>query len=328
MQSIAAAFVMLYSVLLPAKGWFGPDQPILVNVKADADVVLFLADFTGRAIDPAPGAALLVSGGEARQVDVRKMFPDVRTPGTYVLYAVPKGLPNKQFAGTPVVISVLEDRRQGAPTGPMIVRLAPLCYATMTTDHGPLTLAFYYDVAPNTVENFLSLARTGFYDGLTFHRVVKDFVLQGGDPRGDGSGGPGYTLMPEFNTRKHDPGVLSMARETDPNEAGGAMPRGDFAHSAGSQFFICLDYTNTQQLDRRYTAFGKVIAGMDAVHDMAAVPLADEASGKPKNPPIIQKVEVHPVTATENPYPRLIEQLQPSLIPRAATRQSPAPAVP
>ena len=93
-----------------------------------------------------------------------------------------------------------------------------------------------------------------------------------------------------------------MARSTDPNEAGGAMPRFEFANSAGSQFFICLNYENTQQLDRRYTAFGKVIDGMETVKAIAEIPLANAETGKPKDPPKILKAEVKPVTAKENPY--------------------------
>jgi cyclophilin family peptidyl-prolyl cis-trans isomerase len=101
-----------------------------------------------------------------------------------------------------------------------------------------------------------------------------------------------------------------MARSGDPNEAGGAMPRCEFANSAGSQFFICLDYQNTKQLDKRYTAFGKVMDGMDAVKAIASVPLADPQSGRPKEPPKIKKAEVKPVTAKNNPYQKMFEEAQ------------------
>ena len=107
----------------------------------------------------------------------------------------------------------------------MAVRVEPLCYVAMTTDKGPMTMAFYYDVAPITVENFLSLSAGGFYDGLTFHRIVPNFIIEGGDPRGDRTGGPGYHIEAEFNDRPHQPGVISMAHSTDPNEAGGAHAR-------------------------------------------------------------------------------------------------------
>src|SRR5690606_22967436 len=176
----------------------------------------------------------------------------------------PDAVDTAQFAGTPLVIEVRQDRRENAPEGPLVIRTSPLSYVSMQTDAGPIEMVFYYDVAPNTVANFLQLAREGFYDGLKFHRVVKGFVIQAGDPRGDGSGGPGYTIPAEFNPRPHVEGVLSMARQGDPNERSGAMPRRQFADSAGSQFFICLDYSRTRALDKKYTAFGRVTAGMEA----------------------------------------------------------------
>jgi cyclophilin family peptidyl-prolyl cis-trans isomerase len=302
--------LMLFSVLVPQKGWFAPDQPININVKAPGEVNLFLTDFGGRALEAKEPVAV---AGE-KTVDIKKIFPEVMTPGTYILYAVPKEKPNREFIGTPLVIGVREDRRQGAPPGVMCVKVEPLCFAVMTTDKGPMMMAMYYDVAPNTVASFLSLCSSGYYDGLTFHRIIKDFVIQGGDPRGDGSGGPGYKIEAEFNERHHDPGVLSMARSGDPNEQGGAEPRCEFANSAGSQFFVCLNYQNTMQLDRRYTAFGKVMGGMDVVTAIAAVPIADEAAGRPAEPPRILKAQVKAVTAGENPYPKLIEEIRPSTI--------------
>jgi peptidyl-prolyl cis-trans isomerase B (cyclophilin B) len=103
-------------------------------------------------------------------------------------------------------------------------------------------------------------------------------------------------------------GVLSMARSSDPNEASGAMPRPEFANSAGSQFFICLDYANTKQLDGRYTAFGQVVEGMQCVRAIAALP-TDEKSARPVNPPKIVRAEVVPVTSVDNPYAKLFEGL-------------------
>jgi peptidyl-prolyl cis-trans isomerase B (cyclophilin B) len=160
-------------------------------------------------------------------------------------------------------------------------------------------------VAPHTVANFLQLARGGFYDGLTFHRVVPDFIVQTGDPRGDGTGGPGYRIDAEFNDREHRPGVLSMARQTDPLERAGALPRPEAAGSGGSQFFICLNYARTRQFDRRYTAFGKVVAGMDVVESLSQVP-TDAQSERPLEPPVIREVTVLPVDAAHNPYPNLL----------------------
>jgi len=115
---------------------------------------------------------------------------------------------------------------------------------------GEIRMEFFPHDAPKTVENFVTLVKKGFYDGLTFHRVVADFVVQGGDPKGNGSGGPGYNIKAEFNKQKHLRGTVAMARSQDPD-------------SAGSQFYIC--YGATPHLDGNYTVFGKVVSGMEHV---------------------------------------------------------------
>lgn len=147
------------------------------------------------------------------------------------------------------------------------------------SDYGTIKIELYPKYAPNTVANFVNLVESGFYNDNTFHRLVPGFVLQGGDPDGDGTGGPGYTIKGEFsengygkNTLKHDKGVVSMARTNMPN-------------SAGSQFFIVLDDTKTihASLDNKYAAFGKVIEGMDIIENIeknAAV--EDNQTGKLK----------------------------------------------
>ena len=112
----------------------------------------------------------------------------------------------------------------------------------LDTSHGTIRLNLYSDVAPGHCENILGLAKTGYYDGLIFHRIIKGFMIQGGCSQGTGTGGPGYTINAEFNDRPHMPGTLSMARTADPN-------------SAGSQFFICLD--RQAGLDNQYTVFGQ-----------------------------------------------------------------------
>jgi peptidyl-prolyl cis-trans isomerase B (cyclophilin B) len=313
MNSIVSV-MMLASVLVPAKAWYSPNEPINILVKPpNGEAALVLTDFTNRQLS----GDKPVMVGEEKTIDLKTMLPEGMPGGTYLLYAVPAKNARKDFIGTPLVINVEEDRRQGAQPGPMVVHVEPLAYVTMTTDKGPpMNIAFYYDVAPNTVDNFLKLAAEGFYDGLIFHRIVPDFVVQGGDPRGDGTGGPGYMLHEEFNARPHLEGVLSMARNGDPNEAGGAMPRCEFANSAGSQFFLCLKYENTKQLDHRYTAFGRVIDGMETVKNIGGVPLADEVTGRPKTPPKILNAEIKPVTAKENPYQTIFEQVQgPSMLP-------------
>lgn len=132
---------------------------------------------------------------------------------------------------------------------------------TITMDNGDIIKAeLYPDIAPNTVNNFISLAQNHFYDGLIFHRVINGFMIQGGDPEGSGMGGPGYSIRGEFtqngfqNDLKHTEGVLSMARSMMPD-------------SAGSQFFIM--HKTSPHLDGAYAAFGKVIEGMDAVNRIA-----------------------------------------------------------
>lgn len=130
--------------------------------------------------------------------------------------------------------------------------------ATIETTKGTLTIELWDDVAPKHAENFKKLAKDGFYDGLIFHRIIPNFMIQGGCPDGNGTGGPGWTVDAEFNDREHHEGVLSMARSQDPD-------------SAGSQFFICLDRDHCQHLDKQYTAFGKVTDGIDVVRAIGAV---------------------------------------------------------
>jgi peptidyl-prolyl cis-trans isomerase B (cyclophilin B) len=125
--------------------------------------------------------------------------------------------------------------------------------AEMITDKGTMMIEFYEKDAPNTVDNFVKLSKKGFYDGVTFHRVIPNFVIQGGDPTGTGAGGPGYNIKCELTgeNQYHDRGVLSMAH------AG--------RNTGGSQFFICHSRDNTKHLDRNHTCFGKVVDGLDVI---------------------------------------------------------------
>jgi peptidyl-prolyl cis-trans isomerase B (cyclophilin B) len=304
---LSTVLLAVASVLTPAKGWNPPGQPLTIDVKPGGEAALVLTDFNGKVLDPKSPTDLAAD----KAVNLRDLWRELDTPGAYVLYVVKKGGakdlagPPAHFVGTPLVISVRDDKRQNAPPGVMVTRVVPLQYAVMKTAAGPLTMVFYYDVAPNTAENFLRLSQEGFYDGLTFHRIVPGFVIQGGDPRGDGTGGPGYIISAELNARPHKEGALSMARNGSPAE--GFPPAPQFANTASSQFFVCLDYKGTQQLDGKYTTFGEVTDGMDAVKKIAAAPLADPANGRPREPQVIEKVEVKPVTAAENPYVKLFK---------------------
>ena len=148
-------------------------------------------------------------------------------------------------------------------------------------DFGTVEAELYPHIAPNTVNNFISLANSGFYDGLTFHRVIKDFMIQGGDPEGNGMGGPGYSIKGEFtknkfkNDLKHTEGVLSMARSQSKN-------------SAGSQFFIMTK--DAPHLDGQYASFGKVIDGMDIIHNIENTKTSSD--DKPVKDIIIESIRV------------------------------------
>ncbi len=159
--------------------------------------------------------------------------------------------------------------------------------AVIKTTAGEMVLEFWPDVAPKTVENFKKLARQGFYNGTAFHRVMKGFMVQGGDPLSKdsnresrwGTGGPGYEIQAEFNDKSHVRGVISMARSQDPD-------------SAGSQFFICL--AEAKFLDRQYTAFGRLIQGDEVLGAIGDAPVTRSNGGEVSKP--ITRVGVENVT--------------------------------
>nr|WP_228109439.1 peptidylprolyl isomerase [Terrisporobacter petrolearius] len=148
-------------------------------------------------------------------------------------------------------------------------------------NYGTIEAELYPHIAPNTVNNFISLANSSFYDGLTFHRIIKDFMIQGGDPNGNGSGGPGYSIKGEFtknkfkNDLKHTEGVLSMARSQNKN-------------SGGSQFFIMTK--DSHHLDGQYAAFGKIIKGIDIVHNIENTKTGN--NDKPEKDIVIESIKV------------------------------------
>jgi peptidyl-prolyl cis-trans isomerase B (cyclophilin B) len=173
----------------------------------------------------------VLAGGEAFGCSLRKA-PAVDA------YSPMEGLqPMAQTPPSPDEIKTLDDEARRS-------------HARIATDKGDIVLEFFPDDAPVHVAAFLKLAKSGFYDGLKFHRVEPGFVIQGGDPEGSGSGGPGYRLKAEFNKRSHDRGALAMARTSDPD-------------SAGSQFYICLG--DARFLDGQYTVFGKMTDGFEAL---------------------------------------------------------------
>ena len=149
--------------------------------------------------------------------------------------------------------------------------------ATLHTNHGAIEIELYPEDAPKTVENFTKLAGDGFYDGVIFHRVIPDFMIQGGDPTGTGSGGPGYTFEDETNEHKVERGALAMAN-AGPN-------------TNGSQFFI-VTADSAPWLDGKHTVFGRVTGGMDVVDAISAV--ESDASDRPRDEVTIQRVELGP----------------------------------
>ena len=182
---------------------------------------------------------------------------------------------DKKVADAPVVKSESSDANTTKENKDLPV-------ATITVDgYGIIKAELYPEIAPNTVNNFIDLSSKGFYDNLKFHRIIKDFMIQGGDPKGDGTGGPGYSIEGEFtsngfaNSLKHTKGVLSMARSQDPN-------------SAGSQFFIMTK--EASHLDGEYAAFGKVISGLDVLDKIESVKTG--SNDKPKEDVIIKSITV------------------------------------
>lgn len=162
--------------------------------------------------------------------------------------------------------------------------------AEIKTNRGTLVVEFWPDVAPGTVANFLKLAKSGFYNGTAFHRIIPGFMIQGGDPltkdasneAAFGTGDPGYKIKAEFNDRKHTRGVLSMARSSDPD-------------SAGSQFFLMLG--DAPFLDGKYTAFGKVVEGDEVLTKISETPIVDNGRGevsKPTERVEIESIEIKP----------------------------------
>ena len=167
--------------------------------------------------------------------------------------------------------------------------------AIIQTSEGDMVVKFWPDAAPKTIENFKNLARSNFYNGTTFHRIVKGFMIQGGDPytkdpakeKQYGDGGPGYTVKAEFNQHEHQRGVISMAREKDPD-------------SAGSQFFICL--ASVPRLDGKYTTFGELIKGDEVLTKIGDSPVKTNPAGEmsqPSNPIVIHSIKIVPATSVK-----------------------------
>src|SRR6266511_4920078 len=193
------------------------------------------------------------------------------------------------IASTLVAAVVAEEQKEASPMSTSNE------VAVIKTNEGEMVVQFWTDAAPNTIENFKKLARQGFYDGTIFHRIVKGFMIQGGDPNSKdpakensyGQGGPGYNLKAEFNDHSHDRGVISMARGPD-------------ADSAGSQFFICL--APVHRLDHQYTTFGKLIKGQDVLQKIGDTPVIRNSMGEPSKPTkrvVIENIKIVPADSVK-----------------------------
>jgi peptidyl-prolyl cis-trans isomerase B (cyclophilin B) len=186
------------------------------------------------------------------------------------------------IAFTLVAVATAEEKKETSPMN------SSNEVAVIKTSEGEMVVQFWTDAAPNTIENFKKLARQGFYDGTIFHRIVKEFMIQGGDPNSKdpakensyGQGDPGYKIKAEFNDHPHERGVLSMARASDPD-------------SAGSQFFLCL--APVRRLDHQYTTFGKLIKGDDVLEKIGNTPVERNAQGemsKPTKRVVVESVKI------------------------------------
>lgn len=258
-----------------------------------------LYTFSGEKLD-ATAAPLPVKMGEDNSVNLAAFYPQIKQGGTYILAwkdAQPlvieelynPGRGKKDLAAAQDQLNSMSEtdrKRVLAEFTPTVAHIVPLEYAAIETEKGVIKAKFAYDVAPHTDDNFITLSKQGFYDGTVFHRIIAGFMIQGGDSTGNipdraGSGGPGYQIMPEFSEKKHERGVLSMARASDPN-------------SAGSQFFIM--HAASPSLDGSYTAFGDVIDGMEVVDEIAKTPTSDNNGTVSGPKPKIESIKILPAT--------------------------------
>jgi peptidyl-prolyl cis-trans isomerase B (cyclophilin B) len=250
-------------VVTPASEMVRFDRTDLVSVKS---FVASKHDHKGQWVEvPEPPAAgpIELRRGESFSMDVRVMLPATLTQSPSAVFVEWVGAgPLDGLRSNQITVQVRPDTN---PT------------ATLETSEGTIALELWPDKAPNHVANLLTLAKKGFYDGLTFHRVIPNFMVQTGDPLGNGTGDPGYKIAAEFNDMPFVKGTLGMARASAPD-------------SAGSQFFVCV--ADHHDLDRQYTAFGRVIEGQEIADKISMVPSDTQHGNKPYKDVVLKKVTV------------------------------------
>jgi cyclophilin family peptidyl-prolyl cis-trans isomerase len=271
-------------------------------IDAGGNPLFTLYTFDGKKVPMAEVKPAVEWQAGSSSLDLSKWYPEVEKAGTYVLV---------WKDATPLVIEtlrnplpwsvIMDENRVPVPMRPdaikqtgggpaVVTHIVPLQYVEIKTERGNITAKFAYDVAPHTVDNFISLATQKFYDGAVFHRAVPGFMIQGGDSMGStdkaGMGGPGYGIVAEFNEKKHERGTLSMARRQLPID------------SAGSQFFIVHQREGSAKaLDGSYTAFGDVIEGIKVVDDIVSSRTDKKTEMILGVKPKMESVRVLPATA-------------------------------
>jgi peptidyl-prolyl cis-trans isomerase B (cyclophilin B) len=293
---------------------FGRDIPVVVSAPEGA------GELTIGLFKPGAAEAEERAPVTAGRVNLASVFPSIWKGATPVVRFAQLFTGDKP-AGAPVVLQPLTNPRT-ATLDPQTRRVrftdVPPTFSglrayvdqfvVLDTSEGPITIALRPDAAPNTAWNFRQLVAGGFYTDVIFHRVVPSlpnngpaFVIQGGDPTGTGTGGPGFQIDLESSPLPHDFGVISMARSGDPN-------------SGGSQFFLCLSRDGTAQLDGGYTTFGQTVAGAEAIMKIAATPLQEGPNNRPVEPPLIKRamlVDAPPIGTGREPVTRPAPEPQP-----------------
>lgn len=280
---MSPAVVALTMILLsPVRLYFQPDAPILVDINTTAIAqVESLKDQPLKLVMLSPTGqvrlTVAIEPGVTR-VDLATLFPmkDRRTAHlwdgqTHFLQLVAGETP----VGSALVVVPLRPpgRNDMAPNA---LRIFPEELVQLQTNLGDILIRLDPAAAPNTTHQFSMLVQQGFYTNVIFHRIVPQFVVQGGDPTGMGTGGPGFYTDLESSPKLHNRGTVSMARQ------------GHDVNTNGSQFFICLSRAGVAGLDRQYTAFGDVVNGMEVVDKMVALPQSGDGSNRPMNPPVIK----------------------------------------